>query len=54
MWYEILTVSKPATPIAMLAQPLLRFYQRQFVKQSQAAMQQQVITVTPSKVKPNR
>ena len=39
VWYEVLTVSKPATPIATLALPVLRFYQRRFVDQSAAAMQ---------------
>jgi uncharacterized protein (UPF0548 family) len=40
VWYEVLTVSRPATPIAALARPVLRFYQRKFVKESTAVMQQ--------------
>ena len=38
VWYEVLTVSRPDTVIAMVAQPLLRFYQRKFVAQSIQAM----------------
>ena len=42
VWYEVYTISKPATCIATLAQPLLRFYQRQFVAQSILAMKKEV------------
>ncbi|KAL4528839.1 hypothetical protein Ndes2437A_g03375 [Nannochloris sp. 'desiccata'] len=38
VWYEVYTISKPATLVATLAQPLLRFYQRLFVVQSIQAM----------------
>jgi uncharacterized protein (UPF0548 family) len=42
VWYEVYTISKPATFIATLAQPLLRFYQRQFVAQSIKAIKKEV------------
>lgn len=38
VWYRVLTVSRAATPVAALARPLLRFYQRRFVAQSIAKM----------------
>ena len=41
VWFEILSVSKPATPLALIAQPLLRFYQRRFVAQSMHGMKRQ-------------
>lgn len=40
--YEIYTVSKPATPVAMLALPLLRHYQKKFAAESMAAMQREM------------
>lgn len=40
VWYRVLTVSAPATPIATLARPVLRFYQRKFVAQSIARMKE--------------
>lgn len=40
--YEVYTISKPATLLASLAHPLLRFYQKQFVTQSIKAMKQEV------------
>lgn len=43
VWYEVYTVSKPATPVATLAQPLLRFYQRRYAAQSAASMQRQML-----------
>lgn len=30
VWYEIFTVSKPATPLAHITRPLVRFHQRHF------------------------
>jgi len=42
VWYEVYTISKPATLIATVAQPLLRLYQRLFVVQSIQAMKRQV------------
>ena len=38
VWYEVYTVSKPATLIAAVARPVLRFYQRKFVQESVVAM----------------
>lgn len=38
VWYEIYTLSRPATPLAALAAPLLRHYQRRFAAESAAAM----------------
>jgi hypothetical protein len=32
--YEIFTVSKPATPLAQITKPLVRYQQRQFGRQS--------------------
>lgn len=32
--YEIFTISKPATPLARLTYPLVRFHQRHFARQS--------------------
>lgn len=40
--FDIYTVSKPATPIAALAYPLLRFYQRRFVHDSMAALKREM------------
>lgn len=34
VWYEIFTVSKPATPLAQITKPLVRYQQRQFGRQS--------------------
>lgn len=34
VWYEVCTVSRPASLLSTLARPLLRFYQREFVAQS--------------------
>lgn len=42
VWYEIYTLSRPATPVAALAAPLLRFYQRRFAAESGAAMQREM------------
>lgn len=44
VWYSVYTISKPATLIAYLAQPVLRYYQRKFVKESQRKMAHDVIT----------
>lgn len=38
VWYEIYTISKPATPLARLTYPLVRFHQRHFARQSLQAM----------------
>ena len=43
VWYEISTISKPATPIAILAAPLLRFYQQKFVDESVNAMRKLIV-----------
>jgi Domain of unknown function (DUF1990) len=44
VWYEVYTISKPATFIATAAHPLLKFYQRQFVAQSIQAMKKEIIS----------
>ena len=36
--YEIYTVSKPATPLAKLTYPIVRFQQRKFARCSMRAM----------------
>jgi len=46
VWYEIETISKPATLIAKLAQPVLQFYQGRFVAESLEAMREQVHHLT--------
>lgn len=38
--FEIRSVSRPATPLAWLAQPVLRHYQAKFVRESLARMAQ--------------
>ncbi|KAL6781856.1 hypothetical protein ACKKBF_B09705 [Auxenochlorella protothecoides x Auxenochlorella symbiontica] len=40
VWFEIRSVSRPATPLAWLAQPVLRHYQAKFVRESLARMAQ--------------
>jgi hypothetical protein len=46
--YDIYSISRPATPIAMLAYPLLRHFQKQFAMDSMAAMRQQLAPLTVS------
>lgn len=48
VWYEVYTISKPATVIATVAQPLLRAYQRLFVVQSIQAMKREVSAANSS------
>ncbi|KAF5842808.1 hypothetical protein DUNSADRAFT_4692 [Dunaliella salina] len=38
VWYEVMTFSRPAHPVAMATYPLVRFYQRQYGKDSSTAM----------------
>lgn len=47
VWYEIYTLSRPATPLAALFRPLLRHYQARFAAQSMAAMAAQVGPAAP-------
>mmetsp|Transcript_25012 Transcript_25012/g.67988 ORF Transcript_25012/g.67988 Transcript_25012/m.67988 type:complete len:223 (+) Transcript_25012:73-741(+) len=38
VWYEVMTFSRPAHPLAMATYPLVRFYQRQYGKDSSVAI----------------
>lgn len=38
VWYEVLTVSKPDNLLAVLSQPMLRFFQLKFMSESLAAV----------------
>lgn len=42
VWYDVYSISRPATPLVALWQPLLHFYQRRFAAQSAAVMQLEV------------
>ena len=49
--FDIYTISKPATPLAALCYPLLRHYQRRFVRDSMAALQREM---APRQQQPGR